>query len=144
MTPDPREIVLRVRVVEPPAGILFCLQGRAGEFLQQVRSKGRDLVFEARARVAETPKGSPPRLLGPSIQGPPAGRFLYICSGTYAGETHTPWGRRAKIPLVGITSDLVTRAEKKGALQAEFAGTGRDGGPACATVPLVRGWVAVS
>ena len=41
-----RAIALRVRVVDPPAGIRFSIQGKMGEFLQQVLSDGRDLVFE--------------------------------------------------------------------------------------------------
>ena len=140
---DSREVRLRVRVVAPPAGILFCIQGKPNEFLRPTRSKDDDLVFETVVRVADAAKGKPPRLLGRSVQGPPAGRFLYICSGTYAGETSTPWARRAKVPLSGVTSGLITRGIKKGALQATIAGTGSDGGPACGTVPLVRDWTAV-
>jgi hypothetical protein len=28
-----------------------------------------------------------PRLLGPYVQGPPAGRFVYLCVGQYAGQS---------------------------------------------------------
>ena len=140
----PSAIVLRVRVVRPPAGIRFCIQGESGEFLQQVRSDGSDLVFEISARVAEAAKGKPPRLLGRSVQGPPTARFLYIGSGALAGDAATPWQRRAKVPLTGITSELVLRALEKGALEATIEGKARDGGPACGTVPLVRNWTAVA
>ncbi len=142
--PGAWEIVLRVRVVAPPKGILFCIQGKSGEFLQQTRSKGEDLLFDTVARVAGVLNGKPPGLLGRSVQGPAHGRFVYICSGTYAGETNTPWARRAKVPLAEITFELVMQGIKKGALQATISGTGRDGGPACGSVPLIRGWIAVS
>ena len=141
--PAPQEITLRIRVLSPPPGILFCIQGKRGEFLQQTRSKGDDLVFEIVARATEDSEDQRPRLLGHSVQGPPTARFLYICSGTYAGEKETPWGRRAKVPLAGITSDHVLHTRGKGVLQATIAGTGRDGGPACGTVPLVREWTVV-
>ncbi|MEK6371421.1 MAG: DUF5990 family protein [Acidobacteriota bacterium] len=59
-------------------------------------------------------------------------------SGTYAGQADTPWSRRAKVPLAGITWALIKRA--KGApLEARINGTGSDGGPACGTVPLLDG-----
>ena len=48
--------------------------------------------------------------LGPFTQGPPASRFVYVNSGTMAGENATPWTRRAKIPLAGITNAMVKKA----------------------------------
>jgi hypothetical protein len=47
------------------------------------------------------------------------------------------------VPLGGITTDLISRGRKKGALQTTIAGTGRDGGPSCGTVPPSRDWTAV-
>ena len=138
-----RELVLRVRVVDPPPGILFCIQGKIGEFLQVTRSGKKDLVFETKVRVADEGRGGTLRLLGRSVQGPPDARFLYIGSGALAGDKDTPWQRRAKVPLTEITPALVAKAMKTGALEATIAGKARDGGPACATVPLVRGWTAV-
>ena len=142
-TEQVRELVLRVRVVDPPPGILFCIQGKIGEFLQATRSGKKDLVFETTVRVADEGRGGNLRLLGRSVQGPPDARFLYIGSGALAGDKDTPWQRRAKVPLTDITSALVAKGTKKGALEATIAGKARDGGPACATVPFVRGWTAV-
>jgi hypothetical protein len=133
-----------VRVVDPPPGIFFCIQGKIGEFLQATRSAKEDLVFETSIRVADGGRGGKPRLLGRSVQGPPEARFLYIGSGALAGDKDTPWQRRAKVPLTGITPALVAKGMKKGALEATIAGKARDGGPACATVPLTRGWTAVT
>jgi hypothetical protein len=133
------ELVLRVRVVDPPTGIHFCIQGKIGEFLQVARSGKKELVFETTVRIAEDGRGGP-RLLGRSVQGPPDARFLYIGSGALAGDKDTPWQRRAKVPLTGITNALLAKGMKKGALEATIAGKARDGGPACATVPLLRAW----
>lgn len=140
-TPRPNEITLPLRVVvnSPPSGIRFCVQGKLGEYLSPVRSTGADLVFEVTARARPTPDGV--RLLGNVVQGPPNARFLYICSGTSAGDTASPWTRRAKVPLGGITDALVKKAGNGGRLEARIAGRAKDSGPACATVPLLgAGW----
>ncbi len=128
---------LRITVKRPPRGVTFCVQGKPGEYLSQTRSTDADLVFDIEVRAA----GEPPRLLGAVVQGPPAGRFVYICSGTYAGESNACSGRRAKVPLVGITPALIAKQKPGMRLAAEIQGTARDGGPACATVPLLGpGW----
>lgn len=136
MSATETELPLRITVVRPPPGVLFCVQGKRGEFLHQTRSTGDDIVFQVTARVAPGP-----RLLGRIVQGPPAKRFLYVCSGTYAGQTNTPWARRAKVPLTGITQPLIDEAKPDHALAASIKGTAGDGGPACASVPLLgAGW----
>ena len=52
------------------------------------------------------------------------------------------WTRRAKVPLADITWPLIRAAlAKAGArLEARYDDTGKDGGPACATVKLANGW----
>ncbi|MBI5362652.1 MAG: hypothetical protein HZA53_05700 [Planctomycetes bacterium] len=130
------EIALRVVVVAPPPGYVFCVQGKAGEFLGALRSSTTDLVFDVTVRATDD---DPPRLLGNVAQGAPAERFLYVCSGTYAGEVHGLNSRRAKLPFATITRALVQRARKGGRLVARITGTAKDGGPACATVPLLDG-----
>ena len=75
--------------------------------------------------------------------GPTGGRFIYINSGTYAGHSDSCWSRRAKVPLSGITWELIEEALTKSGvlLEARIAGTAKDGGPACATVQLLEdGW----
>ena len=85
------------------------------------------------------------RLLGPFAQGPSAKRFVYVNSGKQAGQGESCWDRRAKVPLRGVDASLVEEAAASGAvIETQIAGTGRDGGPACATVPLVGGWRIVS
>lgn len=129
-------VALRVVVVGPPPGVVFSVQGKIGEHFGTVRSKHEDLVFDVVVRAVA---GDPPRFLGPVAQGPPAQRFLYVCSGTCAGDATSPWTRRAKIPFATITSELVRRALRGGRLVARIAGRAKDGGPACATVPLLDG-----
>lgn len=136
---------LRIIVVQPPPGVQFALQARAGALSQQAAASGGDLCFDLELEVAESPPGGPLRLLGPHASGPPQTRFVYINSGTLAGQPGSCWTRRAKVQLGGITPALVdlVRAEQAQRLVAQFAGTGRDGGPACATVPLLYGgWAA--
>jgi hypothetical protein len=63
--------------------------------------------------------------------------------GAYAGQTDAPAGWRAKVGLEGINHELLAqlKARGSGVLEAQLAGTGRNGGVACATVPLLgRGW----
>ncbi len=67
--------------------------------------------------------------------------FSISIDGYGAGQPGTAWDRRAKVPLRGITSSLLQEALDSGRLiEARIAGTGKDGGPACATVPLLEGW----
>lgn len=136
-----RELALRIAVKSPPPGVLFCVQGKPGEFFWQTRSTDADLVFDVEVRVAPSVDGDAPRLLGRVVQGPPAQRFIYICSGTYAGEKDTCWGRRAKVPLAGITHALIADMKPGARLTATIQGTAGDGGPACASVKLLgAGW----
>jgi len=98
------------------------------------------LTFEFLVRVGRRSDGAP-NFLGPYAQGPPAARFVYVNSGTLAGQADSCWTRRAKIPLGGITRRMVQDASRtEGAVEAEIDGTGRDGGPACATVRLRTPW----
>jgi hypothetical protein len=77
---------------------------------------------------------------GPFVQGPPKQRFVYINIGTYAGQDGSPWSRRLKVPLIGITRKMITAG---GILEARVIGTGPDGGPTCATVKDFDGWIRV-
>lgn len=131
------EIPLRVRVTGPPPGVLFCVQGKLGQWLSPTRSTGADLVFDVTVRASAD---DPPRLLGPVVQGPPAQRFLYVNSGAQAGEMSTPWSRRAKVPLTGITRALIERGKPNQRLNATIHGRMKDGGPVCATVKPFTGW----
>lgn len=139
------EVPMRLVLVDPPPGVDFGIQrGRGAEyesqFVQQ-RTSG-DLFFDFSLTVAESRKNGLPNFQGPFAQGPPASRFVYVDVGTYAGQKSTQWARRMKVPLQGIGWALIRKAVSKpgSRLAARIAGTGKDGGPNCATVQLLGDW----
>ena len=140
-----RELTFRVVLQEPPSGVDFGLQiGRGAGYktVQKQRSHGKDLHFEFSVMVMAANRKAAPDFRGPVVQGPPGQRFVYIDIGTYAGQVDTPWSRRLKIPLIGVTPVMIDRASVDGrtVLETRVPGTGRDGGPACATVKPFDGW----
>ncbi|MCM3872301.1 MAG: DUF5990 family protein [Pyrinomonadaceae bacterium] len=131
---------LRITVVNPPAGVVFALQRGKSELETSAMASGNDLSFDFSVRVGAREDESP-NFLGPFVQGPRVGRFVYVNSGTLAGQAASCWTRRAKIGLKEIGWDLVDRvlADSSSLLEAKFAGKAGDGGPACATVRLLGG-----
>lgn len=74
---------------------------------------------------------------GPFVQKDGKGQFIYLCWGLMAGDTQSRWQRRTKIYLHDLTEDRVSQALATGEqLTLAIQGTGKDGGPACATVPV--------
>jgi hypothetical protein len=135
-----RPLILRIILEQPPAGVDFALQKGSGssyETVQRQRSNGGDLVFEFEPSLREGVPNSMAALGGPFVQGPPRQRFVYIDIGKYAGEADSPWARRLKIPLSGIPPKFLAAG---GVLETRVPGTGRDGGPNCATVADFEGW----
>jgi hypothetical protein len=133
-------------MLAPPPGVAIAMQRGAtarADLVAPVSASAEGLVFEFGVRADLSAAGKPPRLLGPFVQGPPDARFVYINSGIYAGKEHPAWGRRAKVPLKGLTVALIERLPASQRLEARIAGRSRDGGPACASVPLLApGWTA--
>jgi Family of unknown function (DUF5990) len=138
-----RELTLRIVLESPPAGVDFGVQKGQGndyETVQTQRSKDQNLQFEFVVRVKEGKDGQP-NFLGPFAQGPANARFVYLDIGTYAGQKNTPWSRRLKIPLTGITWQLIKKvAASSQTIEARVPGTGGDGGPTCGTVKRFDGW----
>src|SRR5262245_19530918 len=138
------ELTIRIVIEQPPPGVDFALQkgsGSAYETVQKQSSEGKDLAFEFRPLIREGVSDSMAALGGPFVQGPPRQRFVYIDIGTYAGQADSCWSRRLKIPLDGITAKMIRTG---GLLEARVPGTGRDGGPSCATVKDFEGWKTVA
>jgi len=141
------ELKLHIILLNPPPGVDFGLQKGSGNNYQTVeiqRSGSQDMHF----RLAITLKGdkqkSPqPDFSGPFVQGPVSERSIYFDIGTLAGQTLSPWTRRLKIPLRGITWEMIDRivADPKLFLETSVPGTAKDGGPNCATVKPFEGWV---
>src|SRR5688572_5674041 len=132
-----RQVTLRVIVESPPGGVDFGVQeGHGNDYktVQKQRYTTQDLRFEFPIRVREGKNGQP-NFLGPFAQGPANNRFIYLDIGTYAGQTNTPWGRRLKIPLAGITCPMIEQASDASlVIEVRVPGRGRDGGPTCGTV----------
>jgi hypothetical protein len=135
-----RELTLRIIIEQPPPGVDFGVQKGSGsvyETVQTQRSQGKDLVFEFQPSIRDGASDSLAALGGPFVQGPPRQRFVYIDIGTYAGQNDSCWGRRLKVPLDKIPPKSIAAG---GVLECRVAGTGRDGGPSCATVRDFEGW----
>lgn len=135
-----QELTLRIILEQPPLGIDFGLQKGAGsnyEPVQKQRSKGQDLIFEFQPSIRQGVSDSMATLGGPFVQGPPRQRFVYIDIGTYAGQSDSSWSGRLKVPLEGIPARSLRTG---GVLEARVPGTGRNGGPNCATVKDFDGW----
>jgi hypothetical protein len=142
------ELRLVVVIEKPPAGVDFALQegkGREYKTVQKQRSRGKELTFRCIVKLQNTRDDGLPNLLGPMTQGPPADRFLYIDIGRLAGQNDCRWGRRMKVPLAGITWELIEQsaADLLSVFEARVPGTGKDGGPSCATVEPPDGWKLV-
>ena len=138
------DVPLRIVMLAPPPGVAIAMQRGAtakGDLVAPVSVSAEGLVFEFGVKADLSAPDKPPRLLGPFVQGPPDARFVYINSGIYAGQEHPAWSRRAKVPLKGLTGELIERLPIGQRLEARIAGRARDSGPACATVPLLApGW----
>lgn len=76
---------------------------------------------------------------GPAVEGKRGERFFYLSwsSRTFHGRERF---RRTKIPLWKLTADQLKHLQTTGGtLTARISALARDGGPACATVPLLGG-----
>ena len=134
------ELPLRIYLLCRPQGVAFAVQRGRDGLLEPSAVSTDAMVFDFGVRVAEGKDGRP-NFLGPFAQGTPADRFVYVNSGTYAGQTGTPWSRRAKLKLAGIGWEMVddVLATPGAVLEARIEGRAGDGGPCCATVPLLDG-----
>ncbi len=144
------EIVLPLRIVlvAPPPGVDFGIQEGKGNDYKTIavqRSTVGNLALDCSVIVKGNRASGPPNFGGPISHGPPTGRFIYIDIGKSAGQFDSCWQRRIKIPLAGITWEMIDTVldQPKRWLQATIPGTAKDGGPSCATVKPVDGWNVV-
>jgi hypothetical protein len=138
------EITLQIVLTKPTPGVVFGLQKGSGnnyETLQKQISISNDLYFRFTVKIkGDRSKEKFPKFSGSYVQGPSDSKFVYIDIGTCAGQSDTPWSRRLKIPLTGITWKDIDSLSGHSMLQANVPGTGKDGGPNCATVKPFEGW----
>ncbi len=140
---DP-EINLQIVLVKPTHAVLFGLQKGSGntyETVQKQIATNSDLSFTFSIKVkGDRTKDAFPKFSGSFVQGPADGKFVYIDIGTCAGQVDTIWLRRLKVPLTGITWEAIDLMSNNSMLQTIVPGTGKDGGPNCATVKPFAGW----
>ena len=137
-----KDISLKIVLQDPTPGVVYGLQKGKGshyETIQKQTSDSTDLIFEFTVQTKVEEDGSLV-FLGPYTQGTPRDRFIYIDIGTCAGQNDTPWSRRLKIPLVGITKELIGKLPGGKSLTTKVPGKGKDGSPNCATVKPFDGW----
>jgi hypothetical protein len=138
------EITLQIILVKPTPKVVFGLQKGSGnnyETVQKQISTSNDLTFTFTIKVkGDRSKDKLPKLSGSFVQSSPDNKFVYIDIGTCAGQSDTIWSRRLKIPLTGITWRDIDSLPANSVLQTSVPGTGRDGGPNCATVKPFSGW----
>lgn len=141
------EIQLRVVLIDPPVDVTFAVQRGKSDLHEPVKSDGKFVQFDFSVRAKTNATSDTVNCLGPFAQGPPATRFVYINSGTLGGDRASCWTRRAKVPLTTITRAHLDELDSHpgSVLEAQISGISRDGGPACASVPLLGdGWRVVS
>lgn len=136
------ELPFRIIVKNPPAGVFMKVQHGKFGLLDPSSVEGPSMSFDFHVSVdlsAETPN-----FLGPFAHGPKSERFLYVNSGSYAGQPGTQWNRRAKLPLGSISRADVEGVLSTGGSRIEttIEGTGRDGGPVCASIKGIEWSVA--
>jgi Family of unknown function (DUF5990) len=136
---------LRIVVEDAIPGLTLALQkGHSGaaELVPPVRATVEAVVFDLEVTVNGALKDGRPRFVGPFVQGPPDGRFVYIGVGAYGGQTHPEWNGRVKLPLGGIGWAEIEALPVSARLAARIPGRAPKGGPALATVKLLPpGWV---
>lgn len=125
---------IRIKVLRPLKGVSMKVQKGRDELVPPVSANDERLTYEFLIDV-EVQDGSP-NFLGKFAQGPKDARFIYVNSGSYAGQWGTLWNRRAKISLMPITREEVRSVinDEELCLETEFEGVGIDGGPTCASV----------
>lgn len=139
-----QEIAIRIILESPPSGVDFGIQKGSSnkyETILKQRSSDQDLCFEFKIAVKENKAG----LLdfaGPYVQGPSSERFIYVDIGTAAGQFDSVWTRRLKVPLRDISAETIQQllTDSSLVLETKVPGTGKDGGPNCATVKPFPGW----
>ncbi|GAB4010441.1 hypothetical protein EXU85_07785 [Spirosoma sp. KCTC 42546] len=144
-----QELPLRIILKNPPAGVDFGLQKGSGNHYETVQIQqfdSQDLEFDFTVRVKGNQDKDPqPTILGPFVQGPPSARFVYLDIGRCAGQMASVWSRRLKVPLAGITWELVNQLsiQEGQVLETQVPGTGKDTGPNCGTVKPFMGWQTI-
>ena len=140
-----QNINVHIVLENPSKAVVFGLQKGSGnqyETVQKQLFEGQNLHFECTIVVKKTSDAIVPDFSSPYVQGNKNERFIYLDIGKAAGQCDTIWSRRLKIPLRGITWEMVQTclSNADNVLETHVAGIGKDGGPNCGTVKPFDGW----
>lgn len=129
-------VSIRILIAAPPPGVRFAVQRGRSELLEPSAEQYGAIQFDFSVRAAAPSAEESTDFAGEFVQGPPSDRFIYINSGTLAGEPDSCWTRRAKLKLASIPWEVVAAAlsHSGGIIEARVVGTMGDGGPICASV----------
>ena len=130
------DLTLRIVLADLPPGVVFSKQDAKNRPVDPARAEG-DIAFDIPISLTPTPNGLRPG--GGFVRNDSRGRFVYIASGRAAGDCQTEWQRRIKVYLTDLPPDLAGGET----LEVTIAGRAKDGGPACATVPLLTSWTRI-
>jgi Family of unknown function (DUF5990) len=134
---------LRVIVVSPLPGVVFAVQRGHAEQLGPTISRAEFVQFDLELRIGVALADGSPNYLGEFAQGKPADRFVYLNSGTLAGQHGSRWTRRAKLKLGAIPAEMAraVAGHAEHVVEAWVAGCMADGSPICASVkPAAVTW----
>lgn len=128
------EIQFRIIVDRPLPGVSMQVQRGKNELLPPATVSGESITFEFPVTVELRDTGL--NFLGKYAQGPKDSRFVYVNSGSYAGQNGTRWNRRAKLSLMSITQEQVEKVlvDPGNFIEVTMPGVGKDGGPSCASI----------
>ena len=123
-------------MVAPPPGVRFAVQRDRAGLHPPADVQADALRFDFPLRLGATLPDGAFNFLGEFAQGPREDRFVYINSGTLAGQEGSCWTRRAKLKLASMPRSLVEAAvgAPGGVIEARIPGTMGDGGPVCASI----------
>ena len=140
-----QRLAIRLVLERPPRHILWAVQSGKTGHLPPTAVDDESVTFDVVIRAISTPAGALD-FRGDCVQGPRTARFVYLCAGARVGDPSLCWDRRAKVSLMTVSTDHVAAlaATPELRLEGRLSGTARDGGPACASVPLLgAGWTLV-
>src|SRR3954465_8137773 len=108
--PDKSEPLLRLRinVQRPVPGVTLRMQRGRDQLVEPAGTTRDRTSFEFTVRAGV--RNGRPNFLGDFTQAPGEPPFVYVTAAPAPGQHDTPWSRRAKIPLTGLTRKLIDAA----------------------------------
>ena len=96
-------MTLRIVLLNPPHGVLYCLQDDNGRFVSVTMSTGNDIVFEFQTVVKPNQQTKKPNFTCPFARGTPSKRFFYINIGQLSHDQKKSPGKWLMRSLLILT-----------------------------------------